>query len=389
MAQAQPIPSRTATLAIAGAGLLVVLGVGAFWLAAGRAVPPPAGNAVALTVTNAACEPAELTVPAGQRSFVIHNGSERTLEWEILDGVMVLAERENITPGLSVTVTQRLKPGIYDITCGLLSNPRGKLTVTATTESEAVKSQPETRAFIGPLSEYRVYLSRRASSLADETAVLKDRIAAGDIDGAKNAWLAAREAWNQIAPIWPRIGDLQVRMDPRAEYLSQREKDAAFTGFHRIEYGLWAQNSTSDLESVAATFADDAATLKERLRKLDVAPADLAANAAALAGRVADQGGETQSPYAGADLKELSAELEGLTKSVLLVDPLVVDAAPATSATLHKALDAARQTIDGFKKNDEYPAWPGVDDAGRKKIASAFRAVADAVGAINSAIGLE
>ncbi len=389
MAKTQPPSSNAAILATAGAGLLVLLGGAAFWLAAGRGTPPADKDAVRLTVDNAACQPAELTVPAGRRSFVIHNASERTLEWEILDGVMVVAERENITPGLSVTVTQRLKPGVYDITCGLLSNPRGKLTVTATTESEAVKRQPEARAFIGPLSEYRVFLSRRAVLLLDAATTLKQRIDAGDGDGAKNAWRAARAAWNELAPVWPTIGDLQSRMDPRAEYLAAREKDGAFTGFHRIEYGLWSQGSTAGLQPVAQALADDAATLKDRVRALTVAPAALAANAAMAAGRVADQAGGAQSPYAGDDLAELSAQLDGLTKSVLLVDPLASEAAPAASAALHKALDGARQTLDGFRSGDAFPAWPEVDKDGRAKIAQAFRAVAEAAGAVNPAIGLE
>jgi iron uptake system EfeUOB component EfeO/EfeM len=47
------------------------------------------------------CEPNELTVPAGRSIFEIVNNSDRTVEWEILDGVMVLEERENIAPGSS------------------------------------------------------------------------------------------------------------------------------------------------------------------------------------------------------------------------------------------------------------------------------------------------
>ena len=82
-------------------------------------------------MTAEACEPNELTVPAGRRSFEIHNRSDRPVEWEILDGVMVVAERENIAPGLKSTLEARLRPGDYDITCGLLSNPRGGLHVTA------------------------------------------------------------------------------------------------------------------------------------------------------------------------------------------------------------------------------------------------------------------
>lgn len=390
MSAAPQAPSRRATtLALAGAGLLVVLGLAAFWYAARTAVPEPTDGAIAVTVTDAACEPAELTVPAGRTTFRIHNASDRALEWEILDGVMVVAERENITPGLNATLTERLKPGTYAITCGLLSNPRGTLTVTATAESEAAKAQPETRAFIGPLSEYRVYLGRRASELVEATAALHDRIGAGDLEGAKAAWLAARQPWRQMAPVSGRVADLAESMDPLADYLAGREQDPAFTGFHRIEYGLWSAGSTDGLVPVAERLSADAAALKDRLKGLDVAPADLAGNAADLAARVADQATGAQAPYSHADLAEFSADLDGIAKSALLVDPLAAEADPAASEALRDALGQARATLDGFKAGDAFPSYEAVDAAGRARIAAAFAAVATAAEAINPAIGLE
>ncbi len=388
-AEPHPMSGRATTLALAGAGLLVVVGLAAFWYAARSAVPVPEDGAIAVTVTDAACEPAALTVPAGRTTFRIHNSSDRALEWEILDGVMVVAERENITPGLVATLTERLKPGTYAITCGLLSNPRGTLTVTATAESEAAKAAPETRAFIGPLSEYRVYLGRRASELVDATAALSERIDAGDVAGAKAAWLAARRPWRQMAPVSGRVADLANRMDPLAEYLAGREQDPAFTGFHRIEHGLWGAGGTDGLAPVAAALADDAGTLKDRLKALDVAPADLAANAAALAQRVADQATGAQAPYSHADLAEFAADLDGIAKSALLVDPLVAEADPGASQALHHALDGARATLDGFAKDGAFPSYDTVDADGRAQIAAAFAAVAAAAQAMNPAIGLE
>ena len=375
---ATPPSGRGLTFALAGAGMLVLLGVGAFWLAARSAVPDAAADEITVTVTDGTCDPADLTVPAGRRTFRIHNASDRALEWEILDGVMVVAERENIAPGLNATLTERLVPGTYAITCGLLSNPRGTLTVVRTEASEAARVQPETRAFIGPLSEYRVYLSRRASQLVEATAALKDRIAAGDLEGARSAWRAAREPWRQMAPVSARIADLANSMDPLAEYLAEREQDAAFTGFHRIEYGLWSQNTTEGLAPVADRLAADALILKDRLRNLDVAPADLAANSAAFAGRLADQAG-AQTPYAGDDRAEFASALDGIRKSALLVDPLVAAAQPEASATLHAALDGAEAAIGSYTP----------DAAGRERVAAAFRRVADAAGALNPAIGLE
>jgi iron uptake system component EfeO len=43
---------------------------------------------------------------------------------------MVVEERENIAPGFSQKMTANLQPGEYDMTCGLLTNPKGKLIVT-------------------------------------------------------------------------------------------------------------------------------------------------------------------------------------------------------------------------------------------------------------------
>lgn len=384
-----PASSRAIRLALVGAGLLVVLGAGVFWFAARKAATPPAADEIAVTVTDATCEPANLEVPAGRRTFRIHNASDRPLEWEILDGVMVVAERENIAPGFNATLTERLVPGTYDITCGLLSNPRGKLTVVATAESEAAKAAPPTRDFIGPLSEYRVYLGRRANQIVTATASLAERIAAGDVEGAKAAWLEARTPWREIAPVSGRIADLANSMDPLADYLANREEDAGFTGFHRIEYGLWEKNSTEGLEPAADKLLADAAVLKERLSSLDVKPADLAANAAALASRVADQATGDQTPYAHADLAEFSADLGGISKSALLVDPLVAIADPKVSEALHQALDQAQATLDGFKVNGAFPSYATVDAASRQKIAEAFARVATAAEAYNPAIGLE
>lgn len=389
MTDRQPMSRGTAILALSAAALLVVAGGGALWLATRHAGQPATDGAITVTVNDRTCDPADLTVPAGQPTFLIHNASNRTLEWEILDGVMVVAERENIVPGLDTRLSPRLKPGTYEITCGLLTNPRGTLTVTATEASEAARIKPELREFIGPLSEYRVYLSRRSSELVKTTAELRDRIAAGDTEGAKTAWLAARQPWNQMAPIWPRIGDLTAKMDPLADYLEQREADPAFTGFHRIEYGLWHDNSTDGLQPLADTLARDAETLTERIREMQVAPEELAGNAAAMAGRAADQLAGTHASYSGADLAEYANGLDGAEKSALLIDPLVIDADSKIADGLHQALQDTRATLDGLKQGDAFPAWDKVEQADRERLGNAFRKLADAAAAYNPAIGLE
>ena len=96
MPSPKPASSTLTRVLLGAAAGLVVAGGAALWLAARFATPEPTDGAIAVTVTDATCQPAELTLPAGRTTFRIHNASDRPLEWEILDGVMVVAERENI-----------------------------------------------------------------------------------------------------------------------------------------------------------------------------------------------------------------------------------------------------------------------------------------------------
>ncbi len=180
----------------AGATLLLVCGgIGAFVYAAGnrRAATPGAGD-VAIAITDRTCEPATLTVPAGKTSFVVSNRGERVLEWEILDGVMVLEERENIAPGQSRRLTTQLHPGEYAITCGLLSAPRGRLIVQAS----ATQPTPALTLMdmVGPAAEYRALLTERSAAFGAALDAFAQAREAGDTQAAA----AARHEASALLP---------------------------------------------------------------------------------------------------------------------------------------------------------------------------------------------
>ena len=91
MTQAKP-PSRLMPLAVAGAAVLVAAGAGLFYYATQNAKAPERGDVHKVVVNQTSCDPADFTVPAGRVTFDIHNASDRPIEWEILDGVMVVEE---------------------------------------------------------------------------------------------------------------------------------------------------------------------------------------------------------------------------------------------------------------------------------------------------------
>jgi iron uptake system component EfeO len=317
---------------------------------------------------------------------------------------MVVEERENIAPGFHSLLTAKLRPGAYEITCGLLSNPRGRLVVTPSAASEAERNAPPITAFIGPLSEYKVYLVGQSSALLREVTALAAAIDAGDLAGAKAAWLAARLPYKRIEAVASRIADLENAIDPLPDYLEAREKDPAFTGFHRVEYGLWsldgAAEGTADpatssggikaLSPVAARLLSDVTELKTRLRAMKLAPEDLAGSAARQAERLSTgQISTGEDRWSLADLPAIEASLDGIAKAAGLLLPLVQDASPETAKSYGDRLSAATAALQALKQGAIYPAFSTVDVQARNELAQSFAALATAVSALNPAIGLE
>lgn len=379
-------------LAVAGSAVLVLAGLAAFWYASGvarQAPPQGADNAVTVTIQGNVCQPNEITVPAGRTTFTIVNQSQRALEWEILDGVMVVEERENIAPGFSQTMTVKLPPGEFDITCGLLSNPRGKLRVTPSAASDAEAARPSLVNYVGALAEYKVFLVLETGTLEDATTALVDAIQAGDLKQAQALYAPAHQAYKRVEPMGELFADLDARINPRAEYLEKREADPAFTGFHRIEYALFDRQSTQGLAPVTTQLLADIQTLKDRVRALNVPPERLAGSAAKLLQRVADNlpaGGEDR--YGHGELSNLQGTLDGTHKIADLLAPLLAKSAPDLKKRIDERFAAFAAALDPFRDGDGFKPTT-LDEARRNALSEPVRALAVDMGRVNAALGLE
>lgn len=382
--------SKLMKLAVAGAAILAVAGAGAFYFASKNMKSGASDNAVVVTIKDGACDPNAITVPAGRSTFKIINNSDRALEWEILDGVMVLEERENILPGFTQTMQAKLKAGDYEITCGLLSSPRGTLHVTPSAESEAEAARPPLVSFVGALAEFQVFLMSQTNNLVKATTALDAAIQSGDLDQARVLYQKARIPYKQIEPMADLFADLHNAIDPIADYLEKREQDPAFTGFHRIEYALYASNSLDGLAPVSAKLLADVTALKDRVRGLRIPPEQIAKGAARLMGSIADTkiaNGEDH--YSQTDLVDFEGNLAGTSRMMALLKPVAIQAAPAVVTDIETRLADANTTLAALRGADGYPSYDKVTKESRDLLAQKIRALADAIGKLNIAVGLE
>lgn len=392
-APAPASPPRALRWALAGSVIVMIAAGGLFYYAAQLAAAKRQinHNEIAVIIHAHACEPNALTVPAGRASFRIINRSDRAVEWEILDGVLVVEERENIAPGLSQVINANLLPGDYAITCGLLSNPRGTLHVTPTAESDAqAKAKPSMIAFIGPLSEFRVYLSSQSGALIKAVTALEQAIIAGDLTQAQALYLPAREAYQHLAPAAQRLAELDNAINARADYFERREQDPAFSGFHRLEYGLFAQHSLDGLTPIAQRLVGDVTTLKQQLLAQSLPPEQLVSivvrNLNSLADVRAASGEEER--YSHLDLNGFAANLEVARKVVDLMRPLLAKSAADLLPGIDSAISTFAAQLDGLKVDGHYRTYDSVTADQRQQIADKAKALAAALDGIDPALGL-
>ena len=386
-------PPRALRWAVAGSVIVMIAAGGLFYYASQLAAAKRKvhGNEVTVTIHPHSCEPNALTVPAGFNSFRIVNASERAVEWEILDGVLVVEERENIAPGLSQVINATLPPGDYAITCGLLSNPRGTLHVTPTAASEAsARARPALVAFIGPLSEFRVYLSSQGNALTEAVDALSQAIAAGDLAQAQALYVPAREAYQRLAPAAQRLAELDNSINARADYFEKREQDPGFIGFHRLEYGLFEQRSTQGLTPIAQQLQANSVLLKQQLLAQSLPPEQLVSIVARTLHNLADTraGSGEEERYSHIDLNGFAANLQVTHKVVDLLRPLLTKNNADLLRTIDDASAALDAELDGLKTAQGFNTYDTVNAGQRQQISHKAKALADALDGIDPALGL-
>ncbi|AEX52373.1 ferrous iron transport periplasmic protein [Rahnella aquatilis CIP 78.65 = ATCC 33071] len=343
---------------------------------------------VKIAVNDKQCEPMALTVPAGKTQFVIHNNSQKNLEWEILKGVMVVEERENVAPGFTQKMTANLEPGEYDMTCGLLSNPKGKLTVTA--EGTAASGKPDAMALVGPIAEYKVYVTQQVAELVAHTKAFTDAVKKGDLAKAQSLYASTRVYYERIEPIAELFSDLDGSIDAREDDFEKKAEDPNFTGFHRLEKILFADKTTQGTGPFADKLYTDTVDLQKRIADLTFPPSKVVGGAAGLIEEVAASkiSGE-EDRYSRTDLWDFRANLDGAQKIVNLLRPLLVKA----DKPLLDKIDANFKTVDAlldkYKTKDGYENYEKLSDADRNAMKGPITTLAEDLSKLRGVLGLD
>ena len=340
-----------------------------------------------ITITDGGCDPASLTVNAGKNTFRIKNQSRRAVEWEILQGVMVVEERENILPGFVQSLTATLAPGEYQTTCGLRSNPKGILTVVATGSAPAAVTVID---LVGPIAEYKVYVMREIDSLVGETRRFTDAVKAGRLADARALYAPTRQHYERIEPIAELFEDLDGSIDARADDFENKEDDPTWTGFHRLEKGLFADGKTDGMALLADKLMEDVLELRNRVSSLAIPPKNMVGGAAALMEEVAAKkiSGE-ENRYSHTDLSDFQANVDGSRKIVMLLEPLLKKQDPRLLSQIEANFTKINGILQRYRTQHGFKTYDQITSADRNALKGPITVLAEDLSKLRGTLGVD
>jgi iron uptake system component EfeO len=239
------------------------------------------------------------------------------------------------------------------------------------------------------VDQYKQYLTQRVDELVTSTKTFTDAVRAGDIEAAKAAYAPARYHWEAIEPIAGLVPDIDASTDARVDDFEGVD-DPNFTGWHRLEYMLWEQNSTAG----AAPFADkldaDLASLQTQVEDLDLPAGALPAGAADLIEEVSEgkiTGEEDR--YSHTDLWDFAANIEGSKQLIVFLTPALEEKDEALLEQINAGFAEVEGELAAYKDgNGGYVSYTQLTGADRDKMKASLAQLSEQVSQVGGTLGL-
>lgn len=261
------------------------------------------------------------------------------------------------------------------------------LVLCASTAAYAAVSPLE---LVKPVAQYKVYVTQQANQLVTQTKAFTDAIKAGDLAQAKKLYATTRVHYESIEPIAELFSDLDTSIDSRADDHEKKEADPTFYGFHRIEYGLFTQNSTANLTPLADKLMHDVLDLQQRIGTLVFPPSKVVGGAAALMEEVAATkiSGE-EDRYSHTDLYDFQGNVDGAQKIVSLFDPLIKKENPAFAAKVAGNFATVDKILAKYKTPTGFETYDKLSQADRRALVGPVQALAEDLSSLRGMLGLK
>ncbi|WP_333891786.1 EfeM/EfeO family lipoprotein [Mycolicibacterium gadium] len=220
-----------------------------------------------------------------------------------------------------------------------------------TTSSSAAAAAPDPLAEQAA-AEYKTYAVGQVDELVGVVKVFTDAVRANNLQAAQDAYAPSRVPWERIEPLAGLVEEIDGKVDARVDDFAGVD-DAEFTGWHRLEYLLFQQNTTEGGAPFADQLDADIAALKEQFAAVEVKPVDVATGAAELIEEVSEgkiTGEEDR--YSKTDLWDFDANLQGSQAAVDKLKPALEKTDPELLGKIDTGFADINATLQPLRRGD-------------------------------------
>jgi len=226
-----------------------------------------AARAGLISVSNGGCGTSWHLAAPGWHTFQVHNAAAENAEIDLVNPAngAIYAEVDALGPGTTSPMRLNVGSGSYAFRCLFEDfDPLTGPTVTVTGHSRGSPAiLPVTSTdLIAPSLVYHHWVAAGLDTLVSQTGAVATDIRDGNLGAAKAAWLTAHLTYERLGAAYGAFGDFDAEIDGRPDGLAGGVISAQWTGFYRLEYGLWQGQSARQLTPIANALATNARGLR-------------------------------------------------------------------------------------------------------------------------------
>jgi iron uptake system component EfeO len=239
------------------------------------------------------------------------------------------------------------------------------------------------------VTDYKAYVVSEVAALLTENKKFTDAVRAGDVAKAKALFAPARVHWETIEPVAGLIKAIDGKVDSRVDDF-ESTSDPNFTGWHRLEYILWSQNTTKGAAPFADQLDKDLGTLDTQIKTLEFPPAVVALGPAELVQEVSEgkiTGEEDR--YSHTDLSDFQANIDGSKKLFELLTPALQAKDAALVTTISGGFAAVDKSLATYKDGAGYKPFTAVTEADKTRMKAELAGLSESLAKIPGTLGLK
>ena len=322
----------------------------------------PSGHAISeanvINVSASACGTGWRHPAAGVQILQIHNASTATVEVQLVNPAngAIYAQVEGIGPGTTRSMPVNVGSGQYSFICS------GTNYGTRTGPVIQVPGRVSGGTAILPLTvdqlnsvtqQAHAYVANGLATLVPQTAALAADIRDGNLSAARIAWLTAHLTWERLGSAYGMFGGYDDEIDGLPFGLAGGVNDPGFTGFYRVEYGLWHGQSAAELTEPANQLYVEVRVLRTAWPGIELPTTQAVGDLALRTHEVLEDAMQNQLSGlddfgSGTTLATFAAGIDATRAQLRILYPYLVTRYPQTPA-LYSSLDQLQRLIDAEK----------------------------------------